>query len=144
MRINPPWIYRLWNLSLNTKVVRNEIQVNRSTQCLQPRCSFLLAYIHWQSWLDPNLCADLCSEGHQHPPKAVPSSQISLLYAQFSNQPLTLSTVPPTRKESEGTQRRKNRIENTQRFFFFFASCFEMTAHFIRNLQKHRNVQNRK
>ena len=29
-------------------------------------------------------------------------------------------------------------------FFFFFASCFEMTAHFIRNLQKHRNVQNRK
>ena len=38
---------------------------------------------------------------------------------------------------------REERIENTQSFFFF-ASCFEMTAHFIWNLQKHRNVQNRK
>lgn len=55
MRINAPCIYRLRNSRLNIKVVRNEIQVNRSTQCLQLRHTFFLAYIHWQSWLNPNV-----------------------------------------------------------------------------------------
>lgn len=67
MRINAPCIYRLWNSRLNIKVVRNEIQVNRSTQCLQlrhtfffgldtsailtkPKCVWLYLKIHPSSW----------------------------------------------------------------------------------------------
>lgn len=69
MRINAPCIYRLWNSCLNIKVVRNEIQVNRSTQCLQlrhtfffyfgldtsailtkPKCVWLYLKIHPSSW----------------------------------------------------------------------------------------------
>lgn len=44
MRINAPCIYRLWNSRLNIKVVRNEIQVNRSTQCLQLRHTFFIYF----------------------------------------------------------------------------------------------------